>query len=156
MLPDDHWVFVQVGDVSPTAVLWILIQNHPHKMRIPKTLHDAVWVLDSIGPSMVCPVLTAPPPDRALDGATTDTCEEYSDWEATRDIRRWSTLWVEASWGGGKTMADLRLVRSVRPQTMVASCDTQSGPEVVENCPSSCDWPEMCIECSNNATDWYD
>jgi hypothetical protein len=32
VLPDDDRVFVQVGDVSPATVLWILIQNHPHKV----------------------------------------------------------------------------------------------------------------------------
>lgn len=80
VLPDDDRVLIQVGDIGPPTVLWVLIQNHPHKMRIPKTLHDAVWVLDCVGPSVVCSVFTAPPPDRTLDGPTADTCEEYSDW----------------------------------------------------------------------------
>ena len=34
--------------------------------------------------------------------------------------------------------ANLRLVRSVCPQAMVASSDSQSGPEVVDNRPDSC------------------
>ena len=33
--------------------------------------------------------------------------------------------------------ANLRLVRSVCPQAMVASSDSQSGPEIVNNCPDS-------------------
>lgn len=39
---------------------------------------------------------------------------------------------------------------------MVAGSDTQSSPEVVENCPSSSDCPQLCIECSDDATDGYD
>lgn len=87
VLPDDDGILVQVGDIGPAFVLWVLVQNHPHKMRIPEALHDAVWVLHCVGPSMVCPVFTAPPPDRPLDGATADACKEYSDWKDTRDIR---------------------------------------------------------------------
>lgn len=39
---------------------------------------------------------------------------------------------------------------------MVSGSDTQSGPEVVEKCPSSSDRPQLCIECSDDAADGYD
>ena len=39
---------------------------------------------------------------------------------------------------------------------MVSGSDAQSGPEVVEKCPSSGDSPQRCIECSDDAADRYD
>jgi hypothetical protein len=39
---------------------------------------------------------------------------------------------------------------------MVAGCDAQSGPEVVDNRPGGCGCSEPCIERSNAATDGYD
>lgn len=39
---------------------------------------------------------------------------------------------------------------------MVAGSDAQSGPEVVENCPSSSGCPQRCVACSDEATDGYD
>jgi hypothetical protein len=63
VLPDDDGVLIQIGNIGPATVFGVLIQNHPHEMRVPETFHDAVRVLDCVGPSVVCPVLTAPPPD---------------------------------------------------------------------------------------------
>lgn len=39
---------------------------------------------------------------------------------------------------------------------MIASGDSQSGPEVVDKCPSSSDCPQRCVECSDDAADGYD
>lgn len=39
---------------------------------------------------------------------------------------------------------------------MVAGSNTQSGPEVVEKCPSSSKCPQRRIECSDDAADGYD
>jgi len=55
-------------------------------------------------------VVSGPPSDGAFDGTTTDGGEE--------DLERKSGL-----------------VRGVGPQTMVASSDTETGCEVVCNCP---------------------
>ena len=70
MLPHDDGVIVQVGDIRAATIFGDLIQHHPHEVRIPNSLSDAVWVFDGIGPSMMCPVLATPPPNGALDGTT--------------------------------------------------------------------------------------
>jgi hypothetical protein len=63
---------VQVGDIRAATILGVLIQHHPHEVRIQNTLSDTVWVFDGIGPSMMCPVLVTPPPNGALDRTTAD------------------------------------------------------------------------------------
>jgi hypothetical protein len=86
VLPNDDRVLVQIRDIRSATVLGILLQDHPHKVRVPHPLHNAVWVLDCIGPSVVCPVLSAPPSNGALDCTTADACEEDSEWKAADEL----------------------------------------------------------------------
>lgn len=75
MLPYNDGVFVEVSDVGTTSVLGVLLENHPAKMRVEKTLADGVGVLDSVGVSVVSAVIPRPPADRALHGASADGSE---------------------------------------------------------------------------------
>lgn len=34
VLPDDHRIFVEVRDVRTSYSLWVLLHNHPSKMRV--------------------------------------------------------------------------------------------------------------------------
>jgi hypothetical protein len=85
MLPHDDWVLVQVGDICPTTILGVLLQRHPHKVGVPHALPDTVWIFDGIGPSMVCPMLAAPPSNGALDGTAANTGEKNSQWQGPRE-----------------------------------------------------------------------
>lgn len=76
VLPDNYGVLIEVRNVCPTALLRVLLQSHPHKVRIPNTFPDTVWVLDRIRPSVVGAMLGTPPSNRALDSAAADTREE--------------------------------------------------------------------------------
>lgn len=49
VLPDDNGVLVQIGDVSATHALGVLLEDHPAKVRVPETLADGVGILLSIG-----------------------------------------------------------------------------------------------------------
>lgn len=63
-------------------------------MGVPKALVDAVRVLVCISPSMVSPVFTAPPANRALYSTATDTGQE--------DLQRQASVLV------GQSMTILR------------------------------------------------
>ena len=76
MLPDNHRILVEVRNICATLVFGVLLQSHPHEMGVPKALVDAVRVLVCISPSMVSPVFTAPPANRALYSTTADTGQE--------------------------------------------------------------------------------
>ena len=83
MLPDNHGILVQVRDIGATFILGVLLQDHPHEMRVPHALVDAVRVLVRIGPSMVGPMFTAPPADGALYSTATDAGKEYLQRQAS-------------------------------------------------------------------------
>lgn len=83
-------------------------------------------------------MLAAPPANRALDGTATNASEEDFQWEA-------STQGVSKSVDHGENMTrmgSLRLVRTVRPETMIASSDTQPGPKIVDDRPDGCWEPQ--------------
>jgi hypothetical protein len=110
VLPDDDGVVVEVRDVGTANSLGVLLHEHPAEVRVEETLANGVGVFLSVGVTVVSAVVSGPPSDGAFDGTTTNGGEE--------DLERKSGL-----------------VRGVGPQTMVASSDTETGSEVVCNCP---------------------
>jgi hypothetical protein len=110
VLPDNDGVLVEVGDVSAADALRVLLHDHPAKMAVEKALADAVGVLVGVGVAVVGAVVTAPPADRAFDGTSTDGGEPDPQRQAS-------------------------VVRLVCPETMVASGDSETGPEVVHDGP---------------------
>ena len=78
VLPDDDGVLVQVRDISPSLVLGVLLQYHPHEVGVPYAFPYTVRVFDSIGPPMVSSVFAAPPSDGALDRTATNTGKKDS------------------------------------------------------------------------------
>ena len=63
VLPDDNWIFIEVGDVGTADSLWVLLHDHPAKVRVEETLANGVWVLVGIGISVVGSVVSCPPSD---------------------------------------------------------------------------------------------
>jgi hypothetical protein len=112
MLPDNNGILVEIGDVGAADALRVLLHDHPAEMAVEKALADAVGVLGCVGVAVVSAVVTAPPADGALDGTRTDGGEP--------DPQR-------------KT----GVVRLVRPETMVSSGNSETGPEVVHDGPRS-------------------
>jgi hypothetical protein len=112
VLPDDDGVLVQVGDVSAANALGVLLHDHPAEMAVEKSLANAVGVLVGVGVAVVGTVVTAPPADGTLNSTAADEGEE--DAQRERGI-----------------------VGLVCPETMVASCDAETRPEVVYDGPES-------------------
>jgi hypothetical protein len=48
VLPDDDRVFVQVRDIRSSLVFGILLQDHPHEVRVPDSLHYTIGVVACI------------------------------------------------------------------------------------------------------------
>jgi hypothetical protein len=126
VLPDNDRVLVQVGDVGAADALGVLLHDHPAEMAVEKSLANAVGVLAGVGVAVVSTVVAAPPADRALNGTTTNKSEEDAQRKAG-------------------------IVRLVCPETMVASCDTETSPEVVDDGPDSGLPLERCPEGSDAA-----
>lgn len=112
VLPNDDGILVQVGDVGAADALGVLLHDHPAEMAVEKTLANAVGVLVGVGVAVVGTVVTAPPADGTLNSTATNEGEEDAKWERS-------------------------VVGLVCPETMVACCDTETGPEVVYDGPES-------------------
>lgn len=112
VLPDNDRVLVQVGDVGAADALGVLLHDHPAEMAVEKSLANAVWVLVGVGVAVVGTVVAAPPADGTLNSTAANKGEENAEWE------------------GG-------VVRLVCPETMVASCDAETSPEVIDDGPES-------------------
>jgi hypothetical protein len=76
MLPDNDGVIVQIGDISTTNALWVLLHDHPSDVRVEKALPNGVWVLVGVGVSVMCSVISRPPSDRTFDCSTSNGCQE--------------------------------------------------------------------------------
>jgi len=110
VLPHDHFVTVQVGDVGAAKALWVLLENHPAQVCVHEALVDGVGVLLSICESVVGAMVAGPPSDGALDRAATDGGQHDLQGE------------------GGR-------VGSVGPQPVIASSDAEASHEVIDNSP---------------------
>lgn len=75
VLPDDNGVLIEIGNVGTARALGVLLENHPAKMRVEKTLANGVGILLGVGIAMVGTMLPGPPADRTFDGASTDSSE---------------------------------------------------------------------------------
>jgi hypothetical protein len=76
VLHADKEVGVEIGDIGTADTLGVLLEEHPSEMSIHQTLSDRVGVLLGIGVSMVSTVVSRPPPDGALNGATTESSKD--------------------------------------------------------------------------------
>jgi len=81
VLPDDHRVFVEIGDVGTANSLWVLLHQHPTEVGVEEAFADGVWVFVGVGVSMMGAVVTSPPTDRTLDCSTTNGSEEDTERE---------------------------------------------------------------------------
>ena len=62
VLPNDDWVFVEVGYVGTADTLWVLLHQHPSEVGVEETFADRVWVLVGVGVAVVGSVISRPPP----------------------------------------------------------------------------------------------
>lgn len=85
VLPHNNGIVVQVRDVGAAPVLGVLLEHHPHEVRVPHSLPHTVWVFGCVGPSVVCSMLAAPPANRALNGTASNASKEDSEWQAPKD-----------------------------------------------------------------------
>lgn len=117
VLPDDNGIIVEIRNIGASNSLWVLLHEHPAEVGVEQTLADRVWVLVGVGVSVVCTVVTSPPSDGSLNSTSSDRSQENLERQSCR-------------------------VGSVCPQTVVACCDTETGREVVGNCPNG----SLCVE----------
>ena len=76
VLPSDNGRLVEVGDISASDTLGVLLHEHPAKVRVEETFADGVWVLVGVCIAVVRTVVSCPPSDGALNGTATNGCEE--------------------------------------------------------------------------------
>jgi len=109
VLPSNDLVSRQVGDVGDSDLAsWL--DDHPSDVSPPEALVGRVWVELGVGVSVVSSVSPGPPFDGTLDGTGTSHGEEV----------------LQRSRG---------IVRSVCPQSVVTSSDTETSDEIVHNGP---------------------
>jgi hypothetical protein len=107
VLPSNDLVSRQVGDVGDSDLAsWL--DDHPSDVSPPEALVGRVWVELGVGVSVVSSVSPGPPFDGTLDGTGTSHGEEV----------------LQRSRG---------IVRSVCPQSVVTSSDTETSDEIVHN-----------------------
>lgn len=83
MLPDDHGVFVEIGDIGAANALGVLLHDHPSQVRVEQTLADGVGVLVGVGITVMGTVVTSPPASRTLDGTTANGSEPDTQGETS-------------------------------------------------------------------------
>lgn len=84
VLPDDDWVFVEIGNIGSTNSLWVLLHQHPSEMRVHQAFADRIWIFLGVGVSVMSTMITSPPSDRALDSTTANPSEEDSKRQSGR------------------------------------------------------------------------
>jgi hypothetical protein len=84
VLPDDDGVVVQVRDVGTADALGVLLHDHPAEVRVEQALPDGVGVLVGVGVAVVGTMVSRPPADGALDGATAHSCQEQLEGSGRR------------------------------------------------------------------------
>lgn len=60
MLPNHDWIFIEIGDISSSDTLWVLIHEHPAEMRVEQSLSDAVRILVGISVTMMSAMVSGP------------------------------------------------------------------------------------------------
>lgn len=61
MLPDYDRVLVEVGNISTTETLRVLLHQHPPDVGIEETFADRVRVFVGVGVAVMSPVISSPP-----------------------------------------------------------------------------------------------
>ena len=84
VLPDNDRVLVEIRNIGSSNSLWVLLHQHPSKMRVQKTLADRVRIFLGICVSVMSTMITSPPPHRAFDSSTTGSSEEHSKRKGSR------------------------------------------------------------------------
>ena len=77
-------VRVEIRDVSSADTFGILFENHPAEMCVHQTLANGVRVLLGIGVSVMGTMVSGPPSDGTLNGATSDGSEKVLEWARCR------------------------------------------------------------------------
>jgi hypothetical protein len=96
VLPDNNRILVQIRDIRSSLILGILLQDHPHEMRIPNPLHNTVRIFRGIRPSMMRSVFTAPPPNGPLHRTSASTSQENPERKAS-NVKRQHTSEVSST-----------------------------------------------------------
>jgi len=109
VLPPDDLRSSQVGDIGDTD-LGSRLEDHPTDVSPPEPFVGRVRVEVGVGVTVVSSVSSGPPLDGSLNGTGSGTCEDV----------------FEGSRGG---------VRSVGPQSVITSGNSQTGDEVVDDGP---------------------
>lgn len=61
VLPDDNWIFIEVGDIGTTDTLRVLFHQHPADVGVEETFTNGVWVVVGVGVAMMSSVVSGPP-----------------------------------------------------------------------------------------------
>lgn len=84
MLPDDDWVFIEIGYVGPTNAFWGLLHDHPAEVAVEEAFADGVRILVCIGIAVMGTVVTGPPADGAFNSAAANGSEENAEGKSSR------------------------------------------------------------------------
>ena len=79
VLPDNNGILVEIGDVSTTNSLGVLLHDHPAQVGVEETLADGVGILLGVGITVMGSVIPGPPADRAFSGTSADGGEVDSE-----------------------------------------------------------------------------
>mmetsp|Transcript_26683 Transcript_26683/g.45979 ORF Transcript_26683/g.45979 Transcript_26683/m.45979 type:complete len:418 (+) Transcript_26683:623-1876(+) len=111
VLPADHRVGVQVGNVGFADLGRVLLEEHPAQVGVEEALLGIVRVPLGIGIPVVRTMVTAPPADRSLEG--TRSTEEQSELHRKPG-----------------------LVSLVGPEAVISGGDAKAGDKIVNYSPN--------------------
>jgi hypothetical protein len=63
VLPNNDSIIVQVGNIGTADAFRVLLQDNPAQMRVHNSIAHRIWVLVRIGMSIMCSMVSGPPPD---------------------------------------------------------------------------------------------
>lgn len=130
MLEFDDRILAKIRNIGHTR-LSSRLDDHPADVRPEKAVVCSIGVEIGVGVSVMSTMAAGPPVDGTLNGTGAHQGKEVFKWL------------------GG-------IVRSVRPQTVVACRDAQTRKEVVCACPCKCSPLEWCSEDAVDGQDGCD
>lgn len=60
MLENHDWVFIEIGDISPSDALWVLLHEHPSEVRVEQSFPDTIRILVGVGVTMMSAMVSSP------------------------------------------------------------------------------------------------